>query len=236
MPTLYEMRHSAAHVLAQAILQRFPTANLGIGPVIDDGFYYDFDLPESISDDDLVDLEARMNAIIKEGQTFKHYDLSRAEATDYLKKRNQGFKIELIEDLNLPEYSFYENGPFVDLCRGPHVENTSQIGCVKLLRISGAYWRGSEKNKMLTRIYGLAFLTKEELQNYVKMQEEAEKRDHRILGEKLDLFTFSDMILGERYSVFSLILSSNNARILILIFSISEIETGFFRSSIASFK
>lgn len=196
MPTLYEMRHSAAHVLAQAILQRFPDANLGIGPVIDDGFYYDFDLPQALSEEDFVDLEARMKAIIQENQTFKQYDLSRAEATDYLQKRNQNFKVELIEDLNLPTYSFYENGPFVDLCRGPHVESTAEIGCVKLLRVSGAYWRGSEKNKMLTRIYGTAFATQTEVDDYLHKIEEAKKRDHRTLGKALDLFSVHDNIGG----------------------------------------
>lgn len=193
-PTLEEIRHSASHILAQAVLQVFPDAKLGIGPVIDDGFYYDFDLPRALVPEDLVDLEARMKAIIKEKQEFTQFDLPRAEAEARVAASDQPFKKELIEDLNKETYSFYTNGPFTDLCRGPHVQNTIQVQAFKLLKVSGAYWRGSEKNKMLQRIYGTAFHTKEELKLHLKRLEEAKKRDHRVLGKELGLFSIKDDI------------------------------------------
>ncbi len=183
-------------MLAQAILQKFPEAKLAIGPAIDEGFYYDFDLPRPLTPEDLDDLEARMVKIIDEKQTFKHFNLSRQDATAEMTRRQQTYKLEIIDDLNLPEYSFYENGPFVDLCRGPHVENTKQVGAIKLLKVSGAYWRGDSKNKMLQRVYGTAFPTKQELADYLKRMEEAEKRDHRQIGKDLDLFSVNDEIGG----------------------------------------
>jgi len=193
---LSTIRHSAAHVLAQAVLRLFPDAKLGIGPAIDEGFYYDLELPRTLIPIDLLKLEKYMRQIIQEKQVFKQYDMSRQDSEKRFSDLNQTYKLEIIQDLNLNEYSFYENGPFIDLCRGPHVEHTGQIGAIKLLRVSGAYWRGSEKNKMLQRIYGTAFHTQEELETHIKQQEEALKRDHRVLGKTLDLFSIQDDIGG----------------------------------------
>ncbi len=193
-PTLEEIRHSASHILAQAVLQVFPDAKLGIGPVIDEGFYYDFGLSRPLSPDDLANIESRMQQILKEAQDFRAYTLPRAAATLFFQEREQPYKLELIEDLNVPEYSFYENGPFIDLCRGPHVQNTTEIPAIKLMRVSGAYWRGDEKRPMLQRIYGTAFHSQSELDDYLLRLEEAQKRDHRILGKALDLFSFQDDI------------------------------------------
>ena len=193
---LSTIRHSAAHVLAQAVLQLYPNAKLGIGPSIEEGFYYDFDLDESITEDDLLRIEKEMTRIINEKQAFKQYDLSRAEAEAKLKGMKQSYKCELIDDLNLSEYSFYENGPFVDLCRGPHVPNTKDIKAFKLLKVSGAYWRGSEKNKMLQRIYGTAFSNPKELRLHLQRLEEAKKRDHRVLAKELNLFSIQEDIGG----------------------------------------
>ncbi|MGE4169503.1 MAG: threonine--tRNA ligase [Candidatus Margulisiibacteriota bacterium] len=194
--SLFEIRHSASHVLAQAVLNVFPDAKLAIGPAIDDGFYYDFDLPRSLTPEDLTVLEDKMKQIIAEHQTFKQYDLPADQAKELMESRHQSYKLELINDLQLPSYSFYENGPFLDLCKGPHVNNTESIGAVKLLKVAGAYWKGSEKNKMLQRIYGTAFHTQAELDTYLHRMAEAQKRDHRLLGKELDLFSVSDEIGG----------------------------------------
>lgn len=191
-PTLYEIRHSASHVLAQAVLALFPDAKLGIGPAIDDGFYYDFDLSRTLTPDDLIALEQKMAAILAEDQVFSTYVLDRAQTEAVIADSEQPYKLEIIRDLDLGDYSFYKNGSFVDLCRGPHVASTRQIGAIKLLRVSGAYWRGSEKNKMLQRIYGTAFHTQGELDAYLIRIEEAGKRDHRLLGKELDLFSIQD--------------------------------------------
>ena len=195
MPTLHEIRHSASHVLAQAVLQVFPEAKLGIGPVIDEGFYYDFDLPRTLTDADLFDLERRMKRIIKQNQKFEMTTLSKADTIAKIGE-GQPYKQEIVADLDEAEYSFYENGPFVDLCKGPHVAHTGQIKAVKLLRTSGAYWRGSEKRPMLQRVYGTAFESQAELEAHLKQQEEARKRDHRVLGKALDLFSIQDEIGG----------------------------------------
>jgi threonyl-tRNA synthetase len=193
---LSTIRHSASHVLAQAVLQIFPEAKLGIGPSIEEGFYYDFDLPRTLSEDDLADLEARMRAIIAENQTFSMKVCSRAESETLLEAASQPYKLEIIRDLNLGDYSFYQNGPFTDLCKGPHVSHTGEIGVVKLLKVSGAYWRGSEKNKMLQRIYGVAFHTQDELDAHLTRLEEAQKRDHRLIGKELNLFSVQEDIGG----------------------------------------
>lgn len=191
---LSTIRHSAAHVLAQAVQREFPDAKLAIGPAIDEGFYYDFDLPRALTPDDLELIETHMQEIINENQEFTQYDLSREESEKRFKATNQDFKMELINDLNLPEYSFYENGPFIDLCRGPHVKSTKEIGVVKLLKVSGAYWRGDEKRPMLQRIYGTAFDNPKELRLHLKRLEEAKKRDHRVLGKELELFSIQDEV------------------------------------------
>ncbi|MCC2632106.1 MAG: threonyl-tRNA synthetase, threonyl-tRNA synthetase, partial [Patescibacteria group bacterium] len=194
---LYKKRHSLSHVLAMAVLEVFPDAKLAIGPPVDNGFYYDFDLPRAISPEDLPVLEDKMKEILKKGLTFEQSTHSIAEALE--KYADQPYKKELIEDLAAAgetEVTFYTSGDFTDLCKGPHVESTKDIefGSFKLSHAAGAYWRGSEKRPMLQRIYGLAFETKQALKDYLQMMEEAKKRDHRKLGAELDLFTFSDLV------------------------------------------
>lgn len=183
------LRHTASHILAQAVLRLFPGTKLAIGPAIDDGFYYDFDKDGGFTTDDLEKIEAEMKKIIKENLKIETYTLPRSEAIEYMKGRDEIYKVELIEDL--PEdasISFYKQGEFVDLCAGPHALYTKAIKAYKLTSIAGAYWRGSEKNKMLTRIYGTAFQDKEKLEEYLKMLEEVKRRDHRRLGKELGLF------------------------------------------------
>ncbi|MBI5254820.1 threonine--tRNA ligase, partial [Candidatus Falkowbacteria bacterium] len=195
------VRHSLSHILAQAVLKLYPDAKLAIGPAIDNGFYYDFDLNgKTFSPDDLNKLEELMREIIKEKQKFEQYFLS---VEDAIKKvENNEYKKEMIEELaqqGETQISFYKNlnkkgeVVFEDMCRGPHVESTNDVKVFKLQKLAGAYWRGDEKRPMLQRIYGVAFETKEELENYLKMLEEAEKRDHRIIGK--DLFIL-DPIVG----------------------------------------
>ena len=191
---LAALRHTASHVMAQAIKRIWPETKLAIGPSIADGFYYDIDRDEPVTSDDLEKIEAEMKKIIKEALPLERFELPRAEAIALMKEKNEPYKVELIEDL--PEYSiisFYKQGEFTDLCAGPHLMNTKEVGkAFKLMNIAGAYWRGSEKNKMLTRIYATAFAKKEDLDAYVTMMEEAKKRDHRKLGKELGLFMMSD--------------------------------------------
>ncbi len=188
------VRHSLSHIMAQAALSLFPKTKLGIGPAIENGFYYDFQFAKPLQEQDLQKIEDKMKEIISQNQKFKKEEVSKIKAKKMF--AGQTYKLELISELPDKTVSIYTNGNFMDLCKGPHVKNTKEINpkAFKLTKIAGAYWRGSEKNKMLTRIYGLAFETEKELQDYLKMQEEAEKRDHRILGEKLDLFVFSDLV------------------------------------------
>ena len=199
------MRHSAAHVLAEAVLDLFPGTKLGIGPVIDDGFYYDFLLPRPLTPDDLPAIEARMRESIAADHPFELSELSPAEARAFLVERDQPFKVEIIDDLPrrrgarreaMPPTTFYRQGPFIDLCRGPHVASTGKIGPFKLLGTAGAYWRGDEKRPMLQRVYGTAWATQEDLDQYLWRREEAKKRDHRRLGVQLDLFSFHDVSPG----------------------------------------
>ena len=191
---LAALRHTASHVMAQAIKRIWPETKLAIGPSIADGFYYDIDRDEPVTSDDLTKIEAEMKKIIKEALPLERFELPRAEAIALMKEKNEPYKVELIEDL--PEdsiISFYKQGEFTDLCAGPHLMNTKEVGkAFKLMNIAGAYWRGSEKNKMLTRIYATAFAKKEDLDAYVTMMEEAKKRDHRKLGKELGLFMMSD--------------------------------------------
>ena len=205
---LYRIRHSASHVMAQAVMEMFPgQARIAIGPPIDDGFYYDFELPRSLTPEDLQALEARMRQIIDEDHPFERQALSGDDARRMF--ADQPYKLELIAGLEAggqdeygavidekPEISIYRDGSFTDLCRGPHVERTGQINPagVKLLSIAGAYWRGDEKKPMLQRIYGTAWKTAEELEQYLWRQEEAKKRDHRKLGRELEIFTFDDEV------------------------------------------
>jgi threonyl-tRNA synthetase len=202
---LYRIRHSTAHIMAEAVLERFPGANIAIGPAIDDGFYYDFALPRPITPEDLPEIEKRMREIIRGKHPFVRQEVAAGEARKIF--ADQTFKQELIDGLELggfdedgnpitekPVISTYTSDTFVDLCRGPHVENTGQINpdAVKLMSIAGAYWRGDEKRPMLTRIYGTAWQTPQELEEYLWKLEEAKKRDHRKLGKDLGLFYFSD--------------------------------------------
>lgn len=204
---LYRIRHSAAHIMAQAVLEFFPEAKYTIGPPIENGFYYDFDIPQPVTEADLEKIEKRMREIIAGGHPFIKKVVSAEEARQIFK--DQPYKLELIDGLEQgafdedgnpleerPEISIYQHDTFVDLCRGPHVENTSQINpdAIKLMSIAGAYWRGDEKNKMLTRIYGTAWQTPEELQQYLQMLEEAKARDHRKLGRELEIFIFEDEV------------------------------------------
>ena len=198
------IRHSLAHLMAMAVLDMFPAAKLGIGPTIENGFYYDFDLPEKLTSEQLPKLEKSIKELIKKNIKFEREEISAQKAREIFS--NQPFKLELIDELEkgtrpqTPERSYggqgkisiYKSGDFTDLCAGPHVESTKEINpdAFKLTKVAGAYWKGSEKNKMLTRIYGVAFETKQELDEYLKMMEEAEKRDHRKLGKELDLFSF----------------------------------------------
>jgi threonyl-tRNA synthetase len=201
---LHNIRHTASHVLAQAVLSLYPDAKLAIGPAIDDGFYYDFDLNgKTFSEDDLKELERLMRKMIGHDQKMVQSTKTIAEAREYFKEKKQPYKVELIDDLEKTgetSLGFYDlvdkdgTSKFLDLCKGPHVASTKEIGAVKLLKVAGAYWRGSEKNAMLQRIYGTAFGTQEELDAYLTMLEEAKKRDHRKVGEALDLFTFSDLV------------------------------------------
>lgn len=187
----HTLRHTASHVLAQAVKHLKPEAKLAIGPAIDNGFYYDFDVDEPFTPEFLKALEKEMQKIIKQNERLERFELPRAEALELMK--DEPYKVELINDL--PEdavISFYKQGDFTDLCAGPHLPSTGRIKAFKLMSIAGAYWRGNEKNKMLQRIYGTAFFSKEDLEAYVQRMEEAKKRDHRKLGKQLDLFDIRD--------------------------------------------
>ncbi len=187
-----QIRHSAAHVMAHAVKNLYPEVKIGIGPAIEDGFYYDFDKPEPFTPDDLAKIEAEMAKIAEADKPFVRHEISKAEAEELFK--DEQYKLELIRENPEDISTIYEEDGFVDWCRGPHVERTSQIGVFKLLSIAGAYWRGDEKRPMLQRIYGTAFKTREELDAYLQRLEEAEKRDHRKLGRELELFSIDDEI------------------------------------------
>lgn len=202
------MRHSAAHVLAEAVLDLFPGTKLGIGPVIADGFYYDFLLPRPLNPDDLPAIEARMRASIAADHPFELSEEAPDAARAALVERDQPFKVEIVDDLaaaserdgtTMPPTTFYRQGPFIDLCRGPHVASTGQIGPFKLLGTAGAYWRGDETRPMLQRVYGTAWATQDELDAYLWRRAEAKKRDHRRLGVELDLFSFHDVSPGSAF-------------------------------------
>ncbi len=186
-------RHTASHILAQAVKRLYPETKLAIGPAIQDGFYYDFEFESPISNDDMEQIEKEMKKIVEEKEEIRRYTLTREQALGLMRSRREPYKVELIEDLpEGEEISFYEQGEFVDLCAGPHLMNTKAVKAFRLTSIAGAYWRGSEKNKMLTRIYGTAFAKKEELKAYLELLEEAKKRDHRKLGKELGLFALMD--------------------------------------------
>ncbi len=189
----HALRHTASHIMAQAIKRLYPDAKLAIGPAIDNGFYYDIDIEKRFSEEDFEKIEAEMSKIVKENLPLERFELSRDEALAFVEKDGEIYKQELIE--NLPDdaiISFYKQGEFTDLCAGPHVPTTGRVKQIKLLSVAGAYWRGDEKNKMLQRLYGTAFEKKTELDDYLFMLEEAKKRDHRKLGRELDLFGMMD--------------------------------------------
>lgn len=187
------LRHTAAHILAQAVKRLYPEAKLAIGPAIDNGFYYDFDVEEAFTMEALEKIEEEMRKIIKEDLKLERSVMSRAEALKLMEEMGEPYKKELINDLpEEEELSFFKQGEFIDLCAGPHVVSTSKVKAFKLLSVAGAYWRGSEKNKMLQRIYGTAFSKKSELEEYLNILEEAKKRDHRKLGKELKLFTIME--------------------------------------------
>ena len=202
------MRHSAAHVMAEAVLDLFPGTKLGIGPAIQDGFYYDFQLDRPLKPEDLEKIEARMAASVKADHSFVRKELSPEEGRAFFVEHDQPFKVEILDDLAakakadgtpMPPTTVYEHGPFVDLCRGPHVESTGKIGPLKLLAVSGAYWRGDQSRPALQRIYGTVWSTQEELDKYLWRREEAKKRDHRRLGVQLDLYSFHDVSPGAAF-------------------------------------
>lgn len=191
-PSLYRIRHSAAHLMAQAVGELFDGVRYAIGPPIEDGFYYDFELPRPAKDTDLELIEAKMREIAARDEAIVRKELPRADALALCDGAGQAYKVELVQDLPEDEpISFYHQGTWWDLCRGPHVDSTSQTGFFRLLSIAGAYWRGDERNKMLTRIYGTAWESQADLDAYIERLEEAKKRDHRVLGKDLGLFMFS---------------------------------------------
>jgi threonyl-tRNA synthetase len=196
LPTL---RHSTAHLMAQAVTQIFPEVKVAIGPAIEDGFYYDFAKPAPFTPEDLERIEAGMRELAKQDLAFVREEMARDKAIRFFEERGEPFKVEILRSIDAPTVSLYRQGDFVDLCRGPHVASTGAIRFFKLLSSSGAYWRGSEKNPMLQRIYGTAWLTKEELDQYLWRLEEAKKRDHRKLGRELDLFEFHDISPGAAF-------------------------------------
>jgi threonyl-tRNA synthetase len=189
---LYRMRHSAAHIMAEAVLEMFPEAKFAIGPPVENGFYYDFDLPRALTPDDLPAIEERMRKRMKSDVAFEHSDLPKDEALRQF--ASQPYKVELIEGIEDDRVSLYRQGGFLDLCEGPHVERTGQVPPFKLTSVAGAYWRGDEKRPMLQRIYGALFETQEELDDYLQRLEEAARRDHRKLGRELELYTSSELV------------------------------------------
>ena len=187
-------RHSASHIMAHAVKDLFPEVKLAIGPAIEDGFYYDFDRDTPFSAEDLEKIEKRMQEIIKKSSPFIRKAMSKADAAMFFKEKGEDYKTELINDIADEAVTLYDEDGFVDLCRGPHLARTGKVKAFKLLSVAGAYWRGDEKNKMLQRIYGTAFATKDELKAYLEFLEEIKKRDHRKLGRELDLFSMNDEI------------------------------------------
>jgi threonyl-tRNA synthetase len=188
---LYRLRHSTAHVLAQAVQELFPEAKKTIGPPIEDGFYYDFDCPQRFTPEDLLKIEERMNKIVKENHKFIMSALDSSEAKKFWAQRGEKYKVELIETFAAPTVTHCTHGPFIDLCRGRHLESTEEIRHFKLLKVAGAYWRGDEKREQLQRIYGTAWPSKKELDEYLHLLDEAKKRDHRELGKSWIYFPCS---------------------------------------------
>src|SRR5258706_2079138 len=199
----YKLRHSTAHLMAQAVGDLFPGVKYAMGPPIEDGFYYDFDSPEPIKEEDLPRIEERMKFYASKDLKLERKEMDRLQSVEFCKKLDQPYKVQLINDLPENEViSFYQQGDWIDLCKGPHITSTSELKHFKLLSIAGAYWRGSEKNKMLTRIYGTSWFTQEELDDFLNRLEEARKRDHRKLGKELGLFIFAPEEVGQGIPLF----------------------------------
>ena len=191
----YAFWHSSAHLFAEALESLYPGVKFGIGPPIENGFYYDVDLGDiAFGDEELVAVEKKMYELAKQNNAFVRSDVSKKEAIDYFTAKGDPYKLELLEGLQDGSITFYKQGNFVDLCRGPHIPTTAPIKAIKLLSVAGAYWRGDEKNKMLKRIYGITFPKQKELEEYLFLLEEAKKRDHRKLGKELELFAFSEKV------------------------------------------
>jgi threonyl-tRNA synthetase len=188
--------HSSSHILAQAVQKLFPDTKLAIGPAIEEGFYYDFDTEHTFTPDDLKTIEKKMKEIVRKNIPFQRKTLKKKEAISLFKQRGEVYKVELLEEFPDEEVTIYQQGDFLDLCRGPHVPSTGKIKAFKLLSLAGAYWRGNEKNKMLQRIYGISFDSRDTLEHYLKMIEEAKRRDHRKIGKDLDLFSFQEEGVG----------------------------------------
>ncbi len=188
--------HSSAHIMAEALEKLYPGVKLGIGPAIDNGFYYDIDLGDErkLSSDDFPKIEEKMLSLAREKNDFTRKEINKKDAIEYFKNKGDEYKIELLNDLNDGEISFYTQGNFTDLCKGPHIDNTSRIKAIKLLNVAGAYWRGDEKRKQMTRIYGVSFQKQKDLTAHLNMLEEAKKRDHRKIGKEMELFTFSQKV------------------------------------------
>ena len=244
---LYRIRHSAAHIMAQAVLEKFPEGKVAIGPPIDDGFYYDFELPRPLTPEDLEGIEKRMRGIIQAGVNFERNVISADDAKTLF--HDQPFKIELIEGLESgkmdddgnpitekPEISIYSQGGFTDLCRGPHVSSSREINpaAVKLLNVAGAYWRGDEKRPMLQRIYGTAWNKPDELKDYLWRLEEAKKRDHRKIGQELDLYSINEDGSGQKTKIINKfstsqapVINKDGSKIAYVNFSNAEFEYGF---------
>ncbi|MEW6161856.1 MAG: threonine--tRNA ligase [Nitrospirota bacterium] len=187
-------RHSTSHIMAHAVKELFPDAKLAIGPATDEGFYYDFDIDRSFTPEDLALIEKKMSEITKQDNPFVRKIISRQEAIELFKKMGEDYKVELLEEMEEHEVTLYEEGGFIDLCKGPHIESTGRVTAFKLLSIAGAYWRGSEKNKMLQRIYGTSFTDEKDLEEYLHFLEKVKKSDHRRLGRELDLFSINEEI------------------------------------------
>ncbi|MFC1566213.1 threonine--tRNA ligase [bacterium] len=190
------LRHSTSHIMADAVKRLFPNVKLAIGPSIENGFYYDFDKKEPFQPDDLIKIESEMKKIIKENSKFEVIEKTKSEAVEYYKNLGEIYKLEILDDITDDKVTFYKHGGFMDMCRGPHIMRTGNAKHFALLSIAGAYWRGDEKNKMLQRIYATAFPTKQELDEHLTMLEEAKKRDHRLLGKQLDLFSIQELAGG----------------------------------------
>jgi len=188
------LRHSCSHVMAEAVKELWPATKLGIGPAIEDGFYYDFFKKEPFSNEDLGKIEEKMKEIIKKNNEFKKKEMEKEKARKFFEEKGEKFKVELLNELEDGKISFYETGKFTDLCKGPHIKKTGEIKAFKLMSTGGAYWKGSEENEMMQRIYGTAFYSEKKLDEFLKQKEEAEKRDHRKIGKELDLFSINELV------------------------------------------